>query len=398
MNRDEQGFLYPKVNEEKCIECKLCEDVCPIINIAEPVSPIKAFAAQNIDSEIRSYSSSGGVFYALAENVIAQGGVVFGAAFDNNWQVHHRAAETIEEAKAFMGSKYVQSTIGNAYVEAEQKLKSGRKVLFSGTPCQIAGLKTYLRIVYENLITVDVICHGVPSPKVWSAYIKSLARSKSVLGKNTVSLSLKGSRQITGVSFRDKRTGWQKYGFAVYSSDQREDKNTVLPSNNKLIHYSTVMSNIFMRGFLQNLYLRPSCYHCRFRCFRSGSDITLADLWGVRRIIPQFDDDKGTSLVLDKSGRFDGASSLSYMKLTNDQIQLAYSGNPSLFHDEPESASSRTFWKEFLDHPEAVRDAIKHNTTITRKAQLKNSIDNILLKLNIYNPVQRLVRKIKYGK
>jgi len=369
-----------------------------MLNVPKAVEPSRAYAVQNLDSTVRASSSSGGVFSVLAEHIISEGGVVFGAAFDGNWNVHHVAARTGEELKILRGSKYVQSTIGNSYIEAERELKAGRKVLFSGTPCQIAGLGTFLRKRYNTLTTVDVVCHGVPSPAVWSAYINSFVRSKSVPGKNTVLSSLNDSRQISGVSFRDKRTGWQKYGFSVYSSDQREVKNTVFPSNSKLIHYSTVLSNIFMRGFLQNLYLRPSCYHCRFRCFQSGSDITLADLWGVMRVAPQFDDDKGTSLVLDKMGKFGDISVLSCVKLTEEQVQVAYKGNPSLFNDEPENKNASAFWEEFLAHPEKVQDAIRHHTLISRKAIMKNRIDDVLLKLNLYTPVQRLVREIKYGK
>lgn len=398
MERDNKGFLYPTVDETKCIDCGLCDKVCPMLNIPKAVEPVRAFVVQNNDSAIRAGSSSGGVFSALAEQTISKGGVVFGAAFDENWMVHHIAVQTSEGLGALRGSKYVQSTIGNAYVEAERELKAGRTVLFSGTPCQIAGLKSYLRTPYDNLVTVDVVCHGVPSPAVWKNYIKSIAHPQGARGKNTVLSSLNDSRQISGVSFRDKRTGWQKYGFAVYSSDQREDENSFLPSNSKLIHYSTVLSNIFMRGFLQNLYLRPSCYNCRFRCFQSGSDLTLADLWGVKRVAPQFDDDKGTSLVLDKMGKFGEISSLSSTKLTEEQVQIAYKGNPSLFHDEPESKYSSDFWEEFLTQPEKVQDAIRHYTVISRKAEIKNRIDELLLKLNLYTPVQRLVRKIKYGK
>lgn len=398
MQRDDKGFLYPKVDEASCIDCGLCEKVCPMLNVPEADQPIHAYAAQNINQKVRATSSSGGVFSVLAEQTIAEGGVVFGAAFDNKWMVHHVAVRTGEDLRSLRGSKYVQSTIGSTYIEAEKELKAGRKVLFSGTPCQIAGLRTFLHKPYENLTAVDVVCHGVPSPAVWAEYINSLARSKSVPSKNTVLSSLNDSRQISGVSFRDKRTGWQKYGFAVYSSDQREDENSVLPSKSKLIHYSTVMSNIFMRGFLQNVYLRPSCYHCRFRCFRSGSDLTLADLWGVRQVAQQFDDDKGTSLVLDKGGKFSETASLSCIELTSEQVQLAYKGNPSLFNDEPESKYSNAFWQEFFAHPEKVQDAIRHHTVVSRKAEMKNHIDKIMLKLNLYTPVQQLVRKIKYGK
>ena len=185
MHEDEEGFLYPRVDKTICIECGLCEKVCPVINQNEPRKPLKVYAAYNKDEKIRRESSSGGVFTAIAEQVIDEGGIVFGACFDENWEVKHDYTETKEGLKAFRGSKYVQSRIKDNYQKAEHYLKEGRKVLFSGTPCQIAGLKKYLCKEYENLLTVDFICHGVPSPKVWRMYLnETIARQ---CGKNTVS-------------------------------------------------------------------------------------------------------------------------------------------------------------------------------------------------------------------
>lgn len=172
MREDDEGFLYPEVDESVCIDCGLCEKVCPVIHQARENRPIVVCAAKNKSEEIRYQSSSGGVFTALANEIIREGGVVFGAGFDENWEVKHDCTETVEGLSAFRGSKYVQSRIGDSFKKAEQFLKIGRTVLFSGTPCQIAGLKRFLRKEYDNLLTVDFICHGVPSPGVWREYLK----------------------------------------------------------------------------------------------------------------------------------------------------------------------------------------------------------------------------------
>ena len=214
MAADNEGFLYPQVNSAICIDCGLCEKVCLVINQSAPREPLVVYAAKNNNEDIRLKSSSGGIFTLLAEKVIEEGGVVFGAKFDADWNVIHDYTETIEGLAAFRGSKYVQSIIGDNFKTAKQFLNNGRKVLFSGTPCQIAGLKKYLRKEYDNLLTVDVVCHGVPSPMVWRDYL-DYKRAKRAAGKNTVSSSLKELPVITGISFRDKTKGWKKYGFRI---------------------------------------------------------------------------------------------------------------------------------------------------------------------------------------
>ena len=187
LHEDHEGFLYPKVDTETCIDCGLCEKVCPILNEGNKREPLKVYAAINKDEKIRLESSSGGIFTMLAEQTIGEGGVVFGARFDENWQVRLDYTETIEGIAAFRGSKYVQARTENIYQQAEKFLKEGRKVLFTGTPCQIAGLKKFLRKEYANLLAVDFVCHGVPSPKVWAKYLQELLASKG--DKNTVSFS-----------------------------------------------------------------------------------------------------------------------------------------------------------------------------------------------------------------
>lgn len=292
MKTDEEGFLYPDVGIDKCVNCNLCETVCPVINQSEPKEPHTCYAAKNPDDEIRMKSSSGGVFTMLAERTIGNGGVVFGARFDEQWNVVHDYTETVDGLERFRGSKYVQSRIGNCFKEAKRFLDDGREVLFSGTPCQIAGLKRFLRKDYPNLIAVDIICHGVPSPMVWKKYLMEIIARKGE--KNSVSTYPNEKEQpvITGLSFRNKATGWKKYSFALTLSEATaSEKNTVLLS-------SVFDRNPFMLAFLRDLILRPSCYRCPDKNGSSGSDLTIADFWGVQNLFPEFDDDKGINLII----------------------------------------------------------------------------------------------------
>lgn len=301
LSEDQEGFVYPNVDKDICIDCGLCEKACPVINEGVEREPLHVYGAMNKNEEIRLKSSSGGIFTILAEQTIADGGVVFGARFNEKWEVQHNYTEIIEGIEALSVSKYVQSHIGNSYKEVEQFLKSSRKVLFVGTPCQVAGLKRFLRKDYENLLLVDFICHGVPSPKVWRMYLDELIRTKCGVGKNSVSLSL---NEISNISFRDKSNGWKKYGFRIWSKSAfKADINTVsefgITLNEESIVYSELFSkNIYMRGFLTDLTLRPSCYKCSAKSGRSGSDITIADFWSIQLVAPEFDDDKGVGLVL----------------------------------------------------------------------------------------------------
>lgn len=327
MKEDEEGFLYPHVNKQYCIDCKLCERTCPVIHQNQDRIPLKIFAAVNPDEEVRLKSSSGGVFAVLAEQVVSIGGVVFGARFNERWEVVHDYVETSAGLSVFLQSKYTQSYIGNSFIQAKDFLKQGRIVLFSGTPCQISGLLRFLRKDYDNLITVDVLCHGVPSPGVWRWYLTEECEKNARQGvKNSVSRPLISSipernstnaeilRSISRVSFRDKITGWKKYSFTLEFSEAsgRGEKNTVSRSMN-------IRENPYMIGFLSDWYLRYSCYQCPTRGFRSGSDITLADFWGY----PSHDDDKGlTAMAIntEKGSKFTKLCRLTLYPATYEQI------------------------------------------------------------------------------
>lgn len=277
MHEDEEGFLYPKVDATLCIDCGLCEKICPVINQDEPKKPAQCYVAINPEEDIRVKSSSGGIFTMIAERIIDEGGVVFGAAWNKNWQVEHTYTEVKEGLKIFRGSKYIQSIIGDTFIQAELFLKAGRKVLFSGTPCQIAGLKKFLCKEYDNLFTVDFVCHGVPSPGVFRWYMKE-------------ELSLYPDYSVKDICFRDKREGWKKFSFSIDLA-KADSKEFVTLSQ-------TLYEHPFLTGFLNNYYLRPSCHRCPAKQFKSGANITLADYWGYTQSDKIKDDDKGVSAIL----------------------------------------------------------------------------------------------------
>lgn len=274
MERDEKGFEYPVVDKEKCINCGLCEKACPIINNKnsdKTKKDIKAYACMNKDLQTRMKSSSGGIFTLIAEDILSLNGVVFGASFNENFEVVHSYIEKKEDIYKFQGSKYVQSKIGDTYKKAKEFLESDRYVLFTGTPCQIEGLYQYLQKDYDKLYTQDLICHGVPSPKVWNKYLEE---------KNE---KYKGNPKE--ISFREKeKSGWQNFGMKIeYQND---------------IYLSKHSEDVYMKAFLRDICLRDSCYNCNFKKKVRNSDITLADFWGIGNIDKELNDDKGTSLVI----------------------------------------------------------------------------------------------------
>lgn len=327
---DNQGFRYPCVNTAICINCGLCEIVCPIKSQNHTSSPIKVYASKNKNEQIRSKSSSGGVFTALAEAVLRQGGVVFGARFDSNWEVKHDFVSESQDLSIFRGSKYMQSRIGNTYVQAERFLKDGRYVLYSGTPCQIAGLNRYLRKEYDNLLTVDVICHGVPSPLVWRNYLKNVAQGQ----------------RVTDVAFRNKTHSWKKYNLSI-----KGEAGTLIDQ--------PFYENLYMRGFLEDIYLRPSCYECACKSGKSRADITLGDFWGIENHLPEFDDDKGVTIVLAHTNK--AIPCLDLMDLNTCEVlyEQVLEGNPSLEKSARNDEELRQEYWNREDKVEAINFILK---------------------------------------
>lgn len=231
----------------------------------------KAFTCINKDNKIRNSSSSGGMFTLLAENILQNGGVVFGVAFDENYSIIHTYAENKKDCEKFRGSKYAQSQNGDSLKKVKEFLEDGRYVLFTGTPCQIEGLKKYLNKEYEKLYTQDIICHGVPPHKVWERYLKF---RKEQSGQNP-----------ENISFRNKDEGWRKFSMKFEYKDGQN-------------YINNLDQDPYMQAFLRNTSLRESCYNCQFKKKNRASDITLADFWGIENVAPEMDDDKGTSLVI----------------------------------------------------------------------------------------------------
>lgn len=351
MQEDDEGFLYPHMDAGACIDCGLCEKVCPILTSYEKRMPIEAIAAINNDDEVRKNSSSGGIFTMLAENVINEGGVVFGARFDDQWQVVIDHTETIDGIADFRGSKYVQAQVLDTYKQCEIFLKAGRLVLYAGTPCQISGLNHFLNKEYSNLLTVDFACHGVPSPKVWRMYIHEVQRSIS-LGWSTM---------------RDNSKGWQRYNFLLqYNKDDRCFELT-----------SPIYRNDYMKAFLYDLILRPSCHHCKVKGFSSKSDITIADYWGIWNIVPEMNDDKGTSLVFqhnEKARRYfphDGLKAL----VTECEQAIAY--NTAIVKSSKSHRNREAFFSDFKAGKDLVKIMRKY-TAPSLKTQASSLVRSIL--------------------
>lgn len=277
MKNDKEGFLYPVIENNHCVSCGLCEQSCPVLTnrttIQNPMTV--SLAVQNKNDEVRKGSSSGGAFYALAISTLEQGGVVCAARYTSSYEVVHGIAKNKKELMSFCGAKYAQSTVWHCFTEIKKILQQGRRVLFVGTPCQVAGLQSFLKHPFDNLILVDLICHGVPSPLVWEKYMEER--------KN---LDADGA-EIASINLRDKSTGWSNYNYSV-----RFDYK------NGRTHSTHQKQDNFMQGFVSNLYLRPSCSQCMFKGIERVSDITLGDYWGVWIQHPKFDDNAGTSLVI----------------------------------------------------------------------------------------------------
>lgn len=342
-NEDKYGFRYPIVNQSLCIQCNLCEKVCPFINQSQSSKPLITYAAINPNEGKRMKSSSGGIFIMLAEEIINEGGVVFGAQYDKKWEVQHGYTTIKEELSNFQGSKYIQSRIGNSYLQVKEFLKDGRKVLFTGTPCQIMGLKKYLQKEYNNLITVDIVCHGIPSPLIWRTYLNSIISKKNISYK-----------EITDISFRAKIDGWKNYSFVLWN------KNNTM-TNNKILYKENVSKNLYMNLYTKDLCLRPSCYNCPAKCGKSLSDITLADYWGINHYYPQFDDDKGTSLVLIHSEK----GEIIFKKIKAQIIETSYNkaliGNPFIEKNAIENEYVSIFWESFFNKEfQEVNPILKH--------------------------------------
>lgn len=277
MVTDSEGFLYPSVDINTCINCGKCNKVCQYDNkLQSTVRPTKGYAFVSGQSKIRETSSSGGFYYTIAEKILDEHGVVFGTVFNKEFQTEISYATDKSKLEPLMRSKYVQAKVGNAYIEAKRFLLEGKKVLFCGTPCQINGFRHFLGKEYDNLICIDFACHSIPSPFIWDKYLNSLKKNS----------------KVTSVNFKDKSFGWNNYGLTIKGYNNLVRDYVIVSQGNK--------NNLFMKGFLLDLYSRPSCSNCVSKNFTSGSDITMADFWGVEKYHQDslLNDNKGVSLLI----------------------------------------------------------------------------------------------------
>jgi coenzyme F420-reducing hydrogenase beta subunit len=365
MEEDDEGFLYPIVNKHQCIECDLCKKACPKLNtIACVVKKQKGYLVQIKDETIREESTSGGAFTGIAQYVIRNGGIVFGAAYDSDFQVAHIFVEKVEDLYLFRNSKYVQSRIGETFLQVKSFLLQNRLVCFSGTPCQIEGLFHYLKKDYENLILVDVVCHAVPSPKVWNTYL-SIQEKK--YGNN-----------ITNIRFRDKCYGYKYSNMSIYD-------------NHGICYHSGIESDMMLRAFFSNICDRPSCYECSFKKRYRVSDFTIWDCFEPKRFHSVLDA-KGTTRVLiqtPKGEHFFEQIKDTFTCIEIDPEQLVKNSR-EMFYSVSINPKREQFFKD-LNYMQTEKFIEKY-FSINFAINLEKIIRILSYKLGIYSNIKKLAK------
>lgn len=350
---DEQGFLHPKIDEKKCINCNRCVTLCPI-NVQENQSNSikKAIVAYAKDDGIRKSASSGGIFALVANYILEKNGVVVGAAMTSNYKsVNHVAIFEKDKLGVICGSKYVQSQMRDIYLLMKQQLEFGKLVLFVGTPCQVAGVKRFFGEKYENLFLIDLVCHGVASPNVWRDYVEWIQQKKDA--------------KIVELNFRNKCTGWKNYSITMRMENGKN-------------YCKEARKDLYLRGYGANLYLRESCYNCHFKSLSRQGDITLADCWGIDKIMPEMFDNKGISLVLTNTEKGDvlirGIES--GINKSDIDIEKAVKYNMSTIKSAKKPERYSQFW--MLYREKGVYSALKKCAYVTMKERIKFGIKKML--------------------
>lgn len=367
MKADADGFLVPVVADKSlCIDCGLCDKVCPVLNpVKEQKISQNGYIVQHKDSDILMESTSGGAFTAIADYVIDQGGIVYGAAYNKELKVTHQSASTVEELSKFRNSKYVQSDLGSTFSEISEILNSGKKVCFSGTPCQIEGLRVFLGKDYDNLILVDVVCHGISSPLIWDKY-----------------LEMQKDKKADHIYFRWKHYGY-KYSTMSFFKDGKE------------IYFGGVESDSMLRSYFTNNCDRNICYDCPFKKRYRVSDITIWDCFQPGFFDKSFNDDRGTTSVLIHSQKGKKAfldvlnkSSLKYCEIEPDELVF---GNNEMIGSVKKGAQRDNLLKDAAEM--SGKELFEKYFPSTVKIKIKKSIRIILLKLGIYNRIKYILFK-----
>lgn len=355
MQLDSEGFEYPIISQEVCVDCGLCQSVCPVLqyenrkSIREKNNDAQiGFAARNKNYSQRLISSSGSIFPPIAEWILDNDGLVVGAAYDNDFNVVHKIVESKDELFALQGSKYLQCKADNdTFKNIRNELKAGRKVLYSGMACQVEGLKSFLRKDYDNLYTIDLICMGIPSYVVWQKYLSAFF----------------GGEKIKSINFKEKSIGWDTFTFRV--------------DTDKRIFKERGMHNFYLRSMFLSWNMRPSCFQCPFKNAKRISDFTLADAWGVYHSTPNINDNKGLSSVIVHSNK--GLELWNILKDKIDSVQVSIddiaAGNSNLITNKPQTGDRKLFFEALnVNSKEAFL-----NLCSIRKAPLKLRIKNKLI-------------------
>ncbi len=371
MEADGAGFKFPTINNEKCVECGACSSVCPALYPLKPeaLTP-DSYVVQHKDEEIRRQSTSGGAFTAIAAAIIKEGGVVFGASYVDDFYLHHIPIENYDDLKLFRNSKYVPSDIGDTYKKTNELLKDGRKVCFSGTPCQIQGLLKYLGSDDENLITVDFICHCVPSPEVFHKYL-SYQKAKYP--------------EFSKLIMRDKTLGYSYSTIALF------DKN------DKCLYRKGSEYDPWMRLFLSDCCDRPSCYECKYQTGNRPADITLWDGWNTHILAPEFDDNKGTTNVVAWSKK--GQDLISEI---SDTVRIRpvdienFKANLTRKNEKKPPKNSAEFYLDLerLDD----KGFLNKYAPVNSKVIIKTMIRKIMFTLHLHDAIRNIVHKLRLKK
>lgn len=368
MQKDEEGFLYPIINRALCIDCGACTKVCPIQNpVVEVEKEQKAYLIQHKNEKVRLESSAGGAFTAIATAIIEKGGVIFGASYDDNFQVKHCYIEKKEELVKFRNSKYVQSDIGDCFKQVKRFLEDNRWVCFSGTPCQIEGLAKYLGEEKEKLVLVDVVCHGVPSPLIWNKYLEY---------QNVI------DNKPDNIRFRDKFYGYKYSTMSVIK-------------NGKNVYHAGSQQDPMLRAFFDDTCDRPSCYDCPFKKRYRVSDLTIWDCFSVYDFDKSMDDDKGTTRMLchtpkGKNIALEIQSLINYKEVEPDKLVKGVKEMTESVRMNPRRAmfmaeATRLSGKELFNifYP------------ITIKVKIKTGIRKILVLTGIYGTMKKCLNRLR---
>lgn len=355
---DDEGFGYPVVDRRRCVDCHQCETACPVLSPEDERIPQKVYAAFNKDETTRSRSASGGIFTLVAGKILQESGVVFGVRFNADLDAVYGHTETLAGLDAFRRSKYVQAKVGTAFRDVASFLAAGRKVLFTGTPCQVAALRKFLKTDSDNLVTMDLICEGVPSPKAWRRYLKEEIAIQEAKFKEHPHTRT----DVAAINFRDKARGWIQFGLSMALNQVDNDSGKVL---DKVCFNDyrpfTVARSPYMVALFKFLDLRPVCYECPFKCGKSGSDLTVGDYWGIHKLHPEFFDNKGTSMV------------------------YVHTAKGARYFDKNLTTFMETPYQEAIPFNNVVRPVMKHPNR-----------DRFFAELDRYESFEKLVRRLAF--